>query len=72
MHKIFTAKYDRIESGYVGQLVEWPAVISEGATLEECRMMLIDAAHEMSIAYSEQGLPIPETSEFVDRVLIEA
>ena len=36
----FTAKYTKIDSGYMGQLVEWPEVITEGASLEECREML--------------------------------
>ena len=29
-----TAKYTRIDSGYMGQLVEWPEVVTEGTTLE--------------------------------------
>jgi hypothetical protein len=32
MRKVYAAKFDRIPSGYVGQLIEWPAVISEGET----------------------------------------
>jgi predicted RNase H-like HicB family nuclease len=63
MGKLYTARFDRISSGYVGQLVEWPAVISEGTTLEECRLMLMDAAREMSIAYREKGMQIPEASD---------
>lgn len=51
----YTARYRRIDSGYMGQLIEWPAVISEGATVEECRAMLDDALREMILAYSEQG-----------------
>lgn len=47
----YTAKYTRIDSGYMGQLVEWPEVITEGRTLEECREMLKDALHEMILAY---------------------
>ena len=55
----YTAKYTPIEHGYMGQLVEWPEVITEGATLEECRQMLEDALREMIAAYREQGLEIP-------------
>ncbi len=40
MMKSYTAKYTKISSGYMGQLVEWPEVITEGQTLEECRAML--------------------------------
>ncbi|GHV39926.1 hypothetical protein FACS1894187_20410 [Synergistales bacterium] len=51
MSRTYTARYDSIPSGYVGQLVEWPAVITEGATLEECRLMLEDATKEMILAF---------------------
>ena len=54
----YTAKYTPIEHGYMGQLVEWPEVITEGATLEECRQMLGCVA-QMIAAYREQGLEIP-------------
>ena len=29
----FTAKYTQIKSGYMGQLVEWPEVVTEGKNL---------------------------------------
>ena len=47
----YTAKYTKIDSGYMGQLAEWPEVLTEGATLEDCREMLQDALHEMIMAY---------------------
>ena len=62
----YTAKYTKISSGYMGQLIEWPEVITEGKTLEECREMLRDALHEMMVAYREQNKEIP-----VGRALIE-
>ena len=31
----YTAKYTKIDSGYMGQLVGWPEVITEGNTLED-------------------------------------
>ena len=40
MTNTYTGKYTKIESGYMGQLVEWPEVVTEGATLEECRELL--------------------------------
>ena len=43
MISTYTARYTRISSGYMGQLVEWPEVTTEGKTLEECREMLQDA-----------------------------
>ena len=30
MISTYTAKYTKIRSGYMGQLVEWPEVITEG------------------------------------------
>ena len=44
----------------MGQLVEWPEVITEGATIEECRECLADADHR--VAYKECGKPIPDGS----------
>ena len=55
----YTAKYTKIKSGYMGQFVEWPEVITEGKTLEECRYFLKDALHEMVLAYKEQKKEIP-------------
>ncbi|HDR14699.1 MAG TPA: type II toxin-antitoxin system HicB family antitoxin [Desulfobacteraceae bacterium] len=55
----FTAKYTKISSGYMGQLVEWPEVITEGRDLEGCRLMLRDALNEMVLAYQQLGKEIP-------------
>ena len=57
----YTACYTKREAGYMGQLLEWPEVITEGDTLEECRAMLIDAAQEMTRAYLETGQVPPQT-----------
>ncbi|MDR2180698.1 MAG: type II toxin-antitoxin system HicB family antitoxin [Synergistaceae bacterium] len=72
MARSYTARFERIPSGYLGQLVEWPEVITEGTTLEECRLMLEDAAREMAIAYRENDLPLPETTDTIERILVEA
>ena len=55
----YTAKYTKIDSGYMGQLVEWPEVLTEGSTLEDCCEMLQDALHEMIMAYHQQNQEIP-------------
>lgn len=47
-------------SGYMGQVVEWPEVITEGKTLEECREMLQDALHEMTLAYRQKNKEMPK------------
>ena len=59
MINVYTAKYTRIRSGYMGQVVEWPEVITEGGTLEECREMFQDALREMILAYRQQSKEIP-------------
>jgi predicted RNase H-like HicB family nuclease len=55
----YTAKYTKIESGYMGRLVEWPEVITEGKDLEDCRAMLRDALQEIVLAYEQLGKKIP-------------
>ena len=67
----FTAKYTKIESGYMGQLIEWPEVITEAATLEECREMLKDALSEMIQAYREQLKEIPAGGALFEQVPAE-
>ncbi|MFA5399852.1 MAG: type II toxin-antitoxin system HicB family antitoxin [Dehalococcoidia bacterium] len=56
MVKSYTAKYTKISSGYMGQLVEWPEVITEGKDIDECREMLKDALTEM-ILVVQTGWP---------------
>ncbi len=72
MVKSYTAKYTKISSGYMGQLVEWPEVITEGKTLEECREMLKDALREMILAYKQQGREIPLGGGLLEQMLVEA
>ena len=72
MVKSYTAKYSKISRGYMGQLVEWPEVVTEGKNLEECREMLRDALKEMVTAYKEQGRELPISGDLVEQVLIEA
>lgn len=72
MVRSYTAKYSKISSGYMGQLVEWPEVITEGKTIEECRETLRDALQEMMLAYKQQGKEIPLGGDLLEQVLIEA
>lgn len=67
----YTAKYTKINSGYMGQLIEWPEVITEGKTLEECRELLKDALHEMILAYRQLGRELPIGSQFFEPLAIE-
>jgi predicted RNase H-like HicB family nuclease len=68
----YTTKYTKIPAGYIGQLVEWPEVVTEGQTIEECREMLKDALREMILAYREQNKEIPLGSDFFEVMPIEA
>lgn len=56
----YNACYTPIPSGYMGQLLDWPEVITEGATLQECTELLQDALNEMRLAYRELDKPIPK------------
>jgi predicted RNase H-like HicB family nuclease len=67
----YTARYVKTDSGYMGQLVEWNEVITEGRTLEECREMLKDALKEMIIAYKEQGKEIPVGDSLLEMLHVE-
>ena len=71
MFYTYTAKYTKIESGYMGQLVEWPEIVTEGKTLEECRKMLKDALHEMILAYQEQKKEIPLGGALIEQMPVE-
>ena len=55
----------------MGQLVEWPEVVTEGKTLEECRKMLQDALHEVVIAYEEQKKEIPLGRALLEQIPVE-
>jgi predicted RNase H-like HicB family nuclease len=65
----YTATYRRIPSGYLGQIVEWPQVVTEGKDLDDCRESLKDALREMLGAYRELGRMPPESGE---EVLLES
>jgi predicted RNase H-like HicB family nuclease len=43
----------------LGQLIEWPEVVTEGTDLEDSRAQLRDALQEMVLAYRQQGKEFP-------------
>lgn len=71
MINTYTAKYTKIPSGYMGQLVEWPEVITEGKTLEECRDMLQDALKEIIKAYRKQKKEIPSGRALLEQIPVK-
>jgi predicted RNase H-like HicB family nuclease len=71
MLKTYTAKYTKNPAGYMGQLVEWPEVITEGKTLEDCRELLQDAVREMIAAYRQQQKEIPLGGALIEQLPVE-
>jgi predicted RNase H-like HicB family nuclease len=71
MIQSYTAKYTKIDSGYMGQLVEWTEVVTEGKDIEECRQMLRDAVQEMVLAYQQQHKEIPLGNSLIEQMPVE-
>ncbi len=71
MFMSYTVKYTKLDKGYMGQLIEWPEVITEGETLEKCRFMLRDALYEMVFAYKEMKLEIPYANCLIEQMPVE-
>ena len=71
MLSTYTAKFTRIESGCMGQLVEWTEVITEGGDLDECREMLHDTLNEMILAYNQQCKEISVGNALFQQIAVE-
>ncbi len=71
MFKNYTAKYSKISSGYMGQLVEWPEVITEGKSFEDCRASLKDALNEMIQAYRQLDKELPYGADLFEPLTVE-
>lgn len=71
MIQSYTAKYTKIDTGYMGQLVEWTEVVTEGKDIEECRQMLRDATQEMVLAYQQQQKEIPLGNSLIEQIPVE-
>lgn len=66
-----TARYVKISSGYMGQILEWPEVITEGVDIEDCRKSLEDAAREMVLVYHQQNKEIPVEHSLFETIMVE-
>ncbi|NCC26069.1 MAG: type II toxin-antitoxin system HicB family antitoxin [Deltaproteobacteria bacterium] len=64
----YTAKYLKIDSGYMDQCIEWPEVLTEGESLDECRAMLRDALQEMFSTYLELCKEIPQGNALIEQL----
>ncbi|MBK5291308.1 MAG: type II toxin-antitoxin system HicB family antitoxin [Acidobacteriia bacterium] len=71
MTNAYTAKYTKIRSGCIGQLVDWPEVVTEGRTLEEYRAMLEDALLEMISAYRQQQKRLRAGRALLEQIPVE-
>jgi predicted RNase H-like HicB family nuclease len=71
MLQSYTAKYTKIDSGYMGQLIEWPEVVTEGRDIEDCRAMLRDALNEMVLAYRQQNKEVPLGNSLIEQLPVE-
>ena len=71
MTTTLTARYVKTSSGYMGQIFEWPEVVTEGENLEECRKSLQDALQQMVLAHEEQGISPPVEHSLFEPISIE-
>jgi predicted RNase H-like HicB family nuclease len=56
----YKAAYKKCADGwYFAQVIDFPAVFSQGRTLNRARVMLADALQLMTESYIEDGVPIP-------------
>lgn len=67
----YTARYVKTSSGYMGQLVEWPEVVTEGNNLDECRAMLRDALEQMILAYRQLDKELPAGNALFEQLGVE-
>lgn len=72
MFTTYTARYIKISSGYMGQILEWPEVVTEGSDLEDCRASLKDAVEQMILAYRDLGKEIPSDRALFEPITIES
>jgi len=67
-----TAVFTPDENGWtMAQLAEWPSVVTCGRTVEEARVMLLDAAREMIASYREQGREPPIGDGHAEQITID-
>jgi len=70
--KSLTARYVKTSTGYMGQIMEWPEVVTEGTDLEDCRESLRDALQEMVQAHKELGQDLPIQPALFEPLSIES
>ena len=53
------------------QLIEWPEVITEADSIEECQLMIRDALNEMILAYRQLNKEIPTGTFFFEQITMD-
>jgi len=67
---IFTAKFTKLQTGFMGQILELPEVITEGADIEECNTLLVEALQDVILAYKELGSDFIESSVYYRSIVL--
>ena len=70
MIKNYTAKYTKINFGYMVQLIELPEVITDGENIEECSEMHRDALKGMILASRQQSKENPSGNCLIEQLLL--
>ena len=55
----------------MGQIIEWPEVVTEGVDLDDCRASLKDALQQMILAQRDLGEGIPEGHALFEPLTVE-
>lgn len=71
MTTTLTARYVKTSFGYMGQIFEWPEVVTEGENIEKCRASLQDALQQMVLAHKEQGISVPAEHFLFEPISVE-
>ena len=66
----YMARYTKTNDGYRGQLVDWPEVVTEGATIEQCRKLMRRALREMMLANQEVVKEVPVSGDLFESITI--
>jgi predicted RNase H-like HicB family nuclease len=57
----YHAAYFEVEDGwYMGKVLDFPGVVTQGKTLDAAKKMVRSALRDMAIWYMEDGLPFPQ------------
>ena len=70
MFENYTASYIKTESGYMGQLIEWPEGVTEGKDIDDCRSSLRDALREVILACKQLEDEIPQGSALFESLSV--